>query len=140
MKCATVRVRYAETDAMGIAYHANYLVWFEVARNEWFRSSQISYRDVEAQGVMLPVVEVGCRYRSPARYDDLIEVHAEVTLLSPARMELSYQLFREGDQALLAEGRTVHAFVNASGKPVNLRNVNPELWQVLSTQAEQTGK
>ncbi len=140
MKCATVRVRYAETDAMGIAYHANYLIWFEVARNEWFRSSQISYRDVEAQGVMLPVVEVGCRYRSPARYDDLIEVHAEVSALSPARMELSYKLFREGDQALLAEGRTVHAFVSATGKPVNLRKANPELWQALSAQAEKPGK
>ncbi len=135
MECATVRVRYAETDAMGIAYHANYLVWFEVGRNEWFRSSQLNYRDVETKGVMLPVIEASCHYRSPARYDDLIEVHSAVTVLTPARIEFGYRLFRKGDQTLLADGKTVHAFVNVAGRPVNLRKVNPELWRTMSALA-----
>lgn len=123
---------------MGIAYHANYLIWFEVARNEWFRTSQVSYRDVESQGVILPVVEVICRYRSPARYDDLIELHAEVTSLTPARIEFGYRLIRAGDQVELAEGKTIHAFVNSERKPVNLRKANPELWQALSAFAGAT--
>lgn len=132
MKCATVRVRYAETDAMGIAYHANYLVWFEVARNEWFRASQVSYRTVESQGVLLPVIEVSCRYRSSARYDDLIEISIEISTLTPVRIEFTYRLVRTGDEVLLAEGKTMHAFVNREGRPVDLRKVNPQLWQTLS--------
>lgn len=123
---------------MGIAYHANYLVWFEVARNEWFRSSQIDYRDVEAQGVMLPVLEVRCQYRSPARYDDLVSIDAVVSALTPTRIEFGYRLSREGDHVILAEGKTVHAFVNKEGRPVNLRKANPTLWQILSQLADST--
>ena len=69
-----VRVRYADTDRMGVVYYANYLVWFEVGRTEWLRETGWSYREMEADGIALPVIEAQCEYRQPARYDDEIEI------------------------------------------------------------------
>ena len=80
-----VRVRYADTDRMGVAYYANYLVWFEVARTEWFRQTGTSYREVEGEGISLPVIEAHCAYRRAARYDDELEIRTRATLLTPAR-------------------------------------------------------
>jgi acyl-CoA thioester hydrolase len=80
-----VRVRYADTDQMGVTYHANYLVWFEVGRTDWLRGSGWTYRDMEEAGVSLPVIEVFCQYRQPARYDDEIEIRTRATLLTPVR-------------------------------------------------------
>ena len=75
-----VRVRYADTDQMGVVYYANYLVWFEVARTEWLRDGGWSYREMEADGIALPVIEAHCEYRQPARYDDEIEIRTVATL------------------------------------------------------------
>ena len=83
---ALVRVRYAETDKMGVVYYANYLVWFEVSRTDWLRHAGWSYRDMETEGFMLPVMQAHCAYRQSARYDDEIEISARGTLLSPVRM------------------------------------------------------
>ena len=82
----TLRVRYAETDQMGVVYYAHYFVWFEVARAELLRQQGWSYREMEASGVILPVIEAYCEYRRPARYDDQVEVHAEGRLASAVRM------------------------------------------------------
>ena len=117
---STVRVRYAETDKMGVAYHANFFVWFEVARCDLLRSLGGAYRDLEERGVMLPVIEARCTYRTPARYDDELEIHASGTLLSPARVEFSYAVRRRADGAGLATGRTVHAAVDLRGRPRRL--------------------
>ena len=116
-----VRVRYADTDRMGVAYYANYLVWFEVARTEWFRQTGTSYREVEGEGISLPVIEAHCAYRRAARYDDELEIRTRATLLTPARVRFDYQVVRaDADQALLAEGHTVHAAVNGHGRPGRL--------------------
>ena len=115
-----VRVRYAETDKMGVAYYANYFVWFEVGRTDWLRAFGSTYRDMEHAGVTLPVIEAECRYHTGARYDDELEVRAEGRMLSPVRMEFTYQVVRRADATLTASGRTVHAAVAANGRPCRL--------------------
>lgn len=117
---STVRVRYAETDKMGVVYYANYFVWFEVARTDLLRALGWSYREMEQDGVALPVIKAECVYQRPARYDDELEVRAEGRLLSPARMEFIYQVAGRGDGLVAATGRTVHAAVKVGGRPCRL--------------------
>ncbi len=117
---STVRVRYAETDKMGVVYYANYFVWFEVARADLLRTLGWSYREMEHAGVSLPVIEAHCEYHRPARYDDELTVRAEGRLLSPIRMEFTYQVLRTSDDVLAASGRTVHAALDARGRPCRL--------------------
>ena len=117
---ARVRVRYAETDKMGVAYYANYFIWFEVGRCELLRSLGGSYRDMELNGVMLPAIEAHCEFRSPARYDDALEISTTSSLLSPARVEFNYQVVRSSDRAVVAIGRTIHAAIDGSGRPRRL--------------------
>lgn len=117
---STLRVRYAETDKMGVVYYANYLVWFEVGRADLLRSLGWSYREMELAGVSLPVIEAHCEYLRPARYDDELEVRTEGRMLSPVRMEFQYQVVRKADQAVAASGRTVHAALDPAGKPCRL--------------------
>ena len=117
---STLRVRYAETDKMGVVYYANYLVWFEVARADLLRSLGWSYREMELAGISLPVIEAHCHYLRPARYDDEIDVKTEGRMLSPVRMEFEYQVVRSQDGTIAAEGKTMHAALDASGKPCRL--------------------
>lgn len=115
-----IRVRYAETDKMGVVYHANYFMWFEVGRCELLRTIGKSYRDLEADGIRLPVIEAHCEYRSPALYDDELVVKTRGKLLSPARVEFMYEITRPADGTLNAVGRTVHASLDANGRPCRL--------------------
>jgi acyl-CoA thioester hydrolase len=117
---STVRVRYAETDQMGVVYYANYFVWFEVARADLLRTLGWSYREMEHSGVSLPVIEAHCEYRRAAKYDDELEVKAEGRVLSPVRMEFIYEVRRLADGGLAAAGRTVHAALDAKGRPCRL--------------------
>jgi len=117
---STVRVRYAETDQMRVVYHANYLVWFEVARTDLLRSLGWSYREMEAAGVSLPVIEVHADYRQPARYDDELEIEARGRLLSPVRMEFQYTVRLRTDQTVVATGYSRHAAIGPSGRPCRL--------------------
>ena len=126
---AQVRVRYAETDNMGVAYYANYFVWFEVGRCELLRSLGGSYRDMESNGVMLPVVKARCEFRAPARYDDELEVATTGSMLSPARVEFRYEVAQLADRAVLAVGRTVHAATDLVGRP---RRLPPDIQTVLT--------
>jgi acyl-CoA thioester hydrolase len=117
---SSIRVRYAETDKMGIVYYANYLVWFEVARADWLRERGWTYRAMEHEGFGLPVIEAHCDYKTGARYDDEIDVETSARLLSPVRLAFDYIVRRPSDTALVATGYTVHASVDASGRPVRL--------------------
>lgn len=117
---STLRVRYAETDRMGVVYYANYLVWFEVARTDLLRALGWSYREMEAAGVSLPVIEAHCEYRRPARYDDELEVHTRGHLLSPVRMEFFYEVRQKDDRSLVAAGHTRHAALGRDGRPCRL--------------------
>jgi acyl-CoA thioester hydrolase len=117
---STLRVRYAETDKMGVVYYANYLVWFEVGRTDLLRSLGWSYREMEIAGVSLPVIEAQCTYQRPARYDDEIEIRTVGRLLSPVRMEFEYQVITTDNQVVAATGKTVHAALDPSGRPCRL--------------------
>ena len=117
---SVIRVRYAETDKMGVVYYANYFVWFEVARADLLRSLGWSYREMEHAGVALPVIEAHCDYHRPARYDDEMEVRTKGRMLSPVRMEFTYEVVRQEDQMVAASGRTVHAALDLAGKPCRL--------------------
>src|SRR5438067_6858588 len=109
-----VRVRYAETDRMGLLHHANYLVYFEQARTELLRTLGATYKDMEDQGYFLVVSKVEVKYRSPAHYDDLLTVRTTVTRTSPVRLEHRYEVFRDG--ALVAEGSSTLACVDRAGR------------------------
>jgi len=113
-----VRVRYAETDQMGIAYYANHLVWFEVARTDWLRAAGLTYRQLEADGLFLPVIEARCTYLAPARYDDALDVRAAARLVSAARLAFDYDI--TGPAGDVASGSTVHVFTDGRGRPVRV--------------------
>jgi ribulose-phosphate 3-epimerase len=115
-----VRVRYAETDKMGVVYYANYFVWFEVGRTDLLRASGWNYRDMETEGFGLPVIEAQCSYRESAKYDDEIEVKTTGELISPVRVKFSYEVVRSADAATLATGSTVHATLDRNGRPCRL--------------------
>ena len=117
---SVIRVRYAETDKMGVVYYANYFVWFEVARADLLRSLGWTYREMEHAGVALPVIEAHCDYHRPARYDEEMEVRAKGRMLSPVRMEFTYEVVRRDDQMVSASGRTVHAALDPAGRPCRL--------------------
>ena len=115
-----VRVRYAETDKMGVVYYANYLVWFEVGRTDLLRREGWSYRDMESNGFALPVVEAHCAYRQSARYDDELDIRTSGLMLSPVRVRFDYAVVRATDGIVLAEGHTVHASLDPNGRPRRL--------------------
>jgi acyl-CoA thioester hydrolase len=111
-----VTVRYAETDMMGIVYHANYLPWFEVGRTTLLKEIGVSYRKLEEEGFRLPVLEVAAKFLRPAVYDDTLEITSTVRERPLLRIRIDYEV-RRGDE-LLATGNTLHAFVDREGKPV----------------------
>lgn len=114
---------------MGVAYYANYFIWFEVARCDLLRSLGKTYRSLESAGIMLPVIEAHCDYRDSARYDDELVIATAGTLLSPVRVAFDYDVARESDQLPLATGRTVHAAVDLTGRP---RRLPSDICEVLT--------
>jgi len=115
-----IRVTYADTDAMGIVYYANYLRWFEIGRTELMRSLGVAYKDLEGEEVHLPVSEVSCKYLQSARYDDVLMVETRVDFLKRASMQFHYRLWRKADGAELVSGTTLHAFVDGKGKIIRV--------------------
>ena len=112
-----LRVRYAETDQMGVVYHANHLIWFEIGRVELLRQVGFSYRDMESRdGRFIAVVEVKCRYRAPARYDDQILVRTQLLNVRDSVIHFGYELQRVEDGTLIAEGETTHIVTDADMK------------------------
>jgi acyl-CoA thioester hydrolase len=110
-----VRVRYAETDRMGLLHHANYIVYFELARTEMLRSKGVSYREVEDAGHFLVIIDLGCKFKKPAYYDDLLTIRTTVARVTHVKIVHEYQVFRNGE--LLAEGHSTLACVDREGKP-----------------------
>ncbi len=112
-----IRVRYAETDKMGIVYHANYLVWFEIGRTEFCRARGFAYRDMEVNdNAFLVVAESYCRYKSPAYYDDELTIRTRITELRKRSLRFGYEVVRGDDQTVIAEGETTHLVTDASNK------------------------
>lgn len=111
----TLTVRYAETDMMGIVYHGNYLPWFEVGRTTLLKECGLPYREMEAQGYFLPVIELGTKFHKPALYDDTLTVITRLKEHPRLRIRLEYEVWRNTE--LLVTGFTVHAFINKAGEP-----------------------
>jgi acyl-CoA thioester hydrolase len=110
-----VAVRYAETDMMGVAYHGSFLPWFEVGRTTLLKEHGLPYRELEAAGYFLPVVEMAARYLRPAHYDDTLEILTVLREKPVARIRLEYEVRHDGE--LLATGHTLHAFIDRKGHP-----------------------
>jgi acyl-CoA thioester hydrolase len=106
-----IRVRYGETDQMGVVYHANYAIYFEVGRTEWLREFGLSYSAMEVEGIMLPVISLSINYKNSARYDDRLKVITKLKKLPTASIEFDYEL-RKLDGELLATGNTILAFID----------------------------
>lgn len=109
-----VRVRYQETDQMGIVYHGNYFTFFEIGRTEFLRSLGYTYRDMEKSGVFAVVVKVECSYHKPAKYDDLLTIKTTIKRITRVKIEYEHHIYRDID--LLATGHITLAFVDAEGK------------------------
>jgi len=114
------RVRYGETDQMGVVYHANYFAYFEIGRTDLIRTFGVSYAELETQGVRLPVVDVTARFLEPARYDDELAIETTLADASFVRLRFEYRVLRESDRRLLATGHTVLASVGVDGRPRRL--------------------
>lgn len=128
----TIRVRYAETDQMGVVYHANYLVWFEVGRVEFLRQLGFSYKDMEQQdGRHIAVVDARCRYKAPARYDDEVIVRTHLKNVRESLVHFGYELMRASDGTLLAEGETTHVVIDRDMK----KHPIPEKYMTLFREA-----
>ena len=129
----TLRVRYAETDQMAVVYYANYINWFEVGRTEMLRQLGLTYREMEEDGMVLPVVEVKCRYKHPARYDDEITIRTWVVQLRASFVRFQYEVVRKSDGRLLAEGESVHVVV---GRDLKVTPLTGKYREALSAVAE----
>ena len=112
------RVIYGDTDNMGVAYHANYLRWFEIGRTELIRSWGVTYKEIEARGVFLPVSEAYCKFVTPARYDDVLIIETTLDITLRAGMKFDYRVLNEKFSAALALGYTKHACLNGEGRVV----------------------
>lgn len=143
-----LRVRYQETDQMGVVFHGNYVTWFEIGRTEWIRNAGYDYKTIEEQGLLLPVIDLQCRYVQPARYDDTVVVCTRIADCSPLRVSFESQVRKvslddfhasvasESESLpgeLLVEGGTKHVWVNESWQPARLNKVMPELYELLRT-------
>jgi acyl-CoA thioester hydrolase len=115
-----VRVRYAETDQMGVAYHGGYFAWFEVGRTDLLRGRGLTYRELEQEGLRLPVIETHARFLRPAFYDDVLEIRTRLEAMGGARIAFGYEVHREGTAGPLATASTSHAAVDLEGRPRRL--------------------
>lgn len=114
------RVRFVETDLMGVVHHSNYLRWFEMARVEYLRTANVLLPDLIADGILFPITEVQCKYRQSAYFDEMIRVEATLVDFSRAKLCFSYRVVRETDNVLLAEGTTQNVFTDEKGRIIRL--------------------
>lgn len=136
MKCEVkITARYAETDQMGIIHHSVYPVWYEVARTEFIKSAGITYTQLEAQGVMLPLSELTCRYFRPVHYEDEVIIEASVEKVTFSRIVFHYRVLLDGE--LMAEGTTTHGFVDShTFRPVNIKKLMPDFYSCIKEASE----
>lgn len=126
-----LQVRYCETDRMGVVHHSRYFPWFEVGRTEFFKTSGMSYDEIEKKGVWLPLVDCYCRFYCGARYGDEVWIEVCLKELGAAKCKFGYRVIRVSDEALLASGSTTHGFTTPEMKPINLKKKEPAIYQLL---------
>ena len=125
-------VRYAETDKMGIAHHSAYPIWYEVARTEAIKKIGITYTQMEELGIMLPLVELNCKYIATSDYEDELLIQVGISKLTPARIIFEYKIYRQSDNTLINTGSTMHAFVGQNLKPLNLKKLFPNIYEKIN--------
>ena len=130
-----IKVRYAETDQMGIVHHSVYPIWFEAGRTDFMEKLGYPYSRLEAEGIMTPLTKLNCSFREGARYGDTVIVSVYLKKLSPVRLEIWYKVRRKSDMQLLATGETTLACTDKSMKIINLKAVNPDLYNLLETES-----
>ena len=122
-----IRVRYAETDKMGIVHHSNYLVWFELGRSEFCRARGFSYKEMEERdNALMVVAEAYCRYKSPAYYEDVLTLRTKIAEIRSRSIRFTYEIYRPSDQTLLAEGETLHLVTDENKKVRTLPEIYKE--------------
>lgn len=126
-----IQVRYCETDRMGVVHHSRYFPWFEVGRTEFFKSSGMSYDEVEKQGVLLPLVDCYSKFHTGARYGDEVWIEVKIAKMGVAKIVFEYRILRAEDDCLLAEGYTTHGFTTENFKALNLKKTHPNIYSVL---------
>lgn len=128
-----ITVRYAETDQMGIVHHSNYYIYFEAAREDFIAGAGISYKDMENQGILMPLIETQCKYIEGAKYADKLNIETTVEELSPAKVTLQYTVIRKADKKVLSKGKTVQVFVDRNNfRIINLKRKYPDIWAKLT--------
>ena len=129
MSLTRIKVRYAETDAMAIVHHANYYIYFEVAREDLIKEFGISYKEIEESGLMMPLIETQCRYMDAAKYDDDLIVEASIDEITSIKVKIKYLVRREADNKILAKGSTLQTFVDSKTfKIISLEKTNIDVW------------
>lgn len=130
-----IRVRYQETDQMGVVYHTNYINWFEWGRTEWIRELGLSYKELESVGILLPVIDLETKYIRPAFYDDELLIHTKLLQYSSVKVQFAYEIRRKSTETsgeeVLVTGSSRHVFVDHNWKPVRLHKIIPSWDQAL---------
>jgi acyl-CoA thioester hydrolase len=123
-----IKVRYVETDQMGIVHHSNYYAWFEVGRGTFIADIGLSYKELEERGILLPVLESSCKYIEGAQYDDDLVIQTWIEEINGAKIMFQYDVVRKKDHKVIAKGRTKHAFVNKEFRLLNAKKNMPDVW------------
>lgn len=131
MTKSQIRVRYAETDAMGIVHHSRYYPWFEIARDEYVKLLGFKYSQMEKEGLCLPLIETWAKYKEGARYDDELTVTCKLTKMTYVRCTFTYEVIRNSDNKILTVGKTSHAFCDSQLNPINLKKKFPHYFDKL---------
>lgn len=133
---AVIRPRYAETDQMGVIYHGNYFTYFEVARSDFFRQTGFTYKALEALGIIMPVIECGCKFIRPVLYDETIAIDTKCMWNGKIKVTFEYTIKNESTLEILAEGFTKHTFVTKDLKPARVKDLDPEFVKIMNTFVE----
>ena len=127
-----IKVKYQETDQMGVAHHSVYPVWYEEARTNFIKSClNISYSDIEKKGILFPLSKLNCKYIKPAQYEDILTIHTFLKNVTPVKLEFEYKIFK--DNELINTGYTEHPFVSKDFKLINLKKQNLELYNIINS-------
>ena len=125
-------VRYAETDQMGIVHHSNYPIWFEAARTDFIKKMGMSYSQIEKRGFLLPLIELNCKYKGSAKYEDRIIVKTGIKAITYSRITFFYEVFRFGEDAIITLGETMHVWTDKELKHLNIKKHAPDIYELIS--------
>jgi acyl-CoA thioester hydrolase len=131
-----ITVRYAETDKMGIVHHSNYPIWYEAGRTDFIKKLGMSYSSLEERGIMLPLIELKCKFLKSAYYEDELVVKTSIKSLSYTRISFYYEVFRKSSGEMISTGETMHVWTDRKIKPVNIKKHLPEIYELMLSKSQ----